>query len=150
MKPKIIILIILFLFNILSCNKNKIETDFDAEILNLINEHRTGIGLDILIFNETIWKEAQIHSENMAEGSVDFGHDSFTERIDKIYETLPGNSAAENVAMGYQTAEDVVAGWLDSSGHKDNIEGNYTHTGLSAVLNSDGVYYYTQIFINAI
>ncbi len=139
----------LFLISVLSCNKDKIETDFDAEILNLINEHRTGIGLDILIFNKTIWDEAQIHSENMADESVDFGHDGFTERIDRIYETLPGNASAENVAMGYETAEDVVTGWLNSSGHKDNIEGDYSHTGLSAIKNSEGVYYYTQIFIKA-
>ena len=146
------ILIPLFLISILSCNKREIKYDesgFDVDILYLINEHRLSIDLNILTFNETIWKEAQIHSENMAEGSVDFGHDDFTERIDRIYETLPGNASAENVAMGYETAEDVVTGWLNSSGHKDNIEGNYSHTGLSAIKNSEGVYYYTQIFIKA-
>ena len=146
------IIITLFFISVLSCNKTEIKYDkagFDADILYLINEHRLSIDLNILTFNETIWKEAQIHSDNMAEGSVDFGHDGFTERTDKIYETLPGDASAENVAMGYETAEDVIAGWLNSSGHRNNIEGDYSHTGLSAIKNSEGVYYYTQIFIKA-
>ena len=30
--------------------------------------------------------------------------------------------AAENIAWGYATPEAVLAGWLDSSGHRANIE----------------------------
>ncbi len=150
---KTIYISIFLLIGFFSCNKKEIEhtkTEYDTEILKLINEHRISIGLDILIYNEAIWKEAQIHSTNMADGSVDFGHDGFSGRIDKICETLAGNASAENVALGYNTAADVINGWLNSPGHKDNIEGNYSHTGLSAVMNNKGVYYYTQIFIKAI
>ena len=49
--------------------------------------------------------------------------------------------------MGYTSAQAVVDGWLGSEGHKTNIEGDYTHSAISAVKTNDGVYYYTQIFI---
>ena len=48
--------------------------------------------------------------------------------------------------MGYASAESVVNAWLNSSGHRANIEGNSTRTGVSAVKSSDGVWYYTQVF----
>jgi uncharacterized protein YkwD len=83
----------------------------------------------------------------MASKTVPFGHDGFDARIAAIRAALgSGGSAAENVAMGYASAEAVVSAWLGSSGHRANIEGSSTRTGVSAVKSSDGVWYYTQVF----
>ena len=41
--------------------------------------------------------------------------------------------------MGYGSAAAVVNAWLGSAGHRANIEGNATRTGVSAVRSSDGV-----------
>jgi uncharacterized protein YkwD len=57
-----------------------------------------------------------------------------------------GGYGAENVAMGFNSAAAVVNAWLGSAGHRANIEGNATRTGVSAVKSGDGVWYYTQIF----
>ena len=153
MKNKLFTFFTLLIIVFTSCQKdettkNTVQSDFDKEIFNLINDHRASIGLDKLIFSETIWEEAHNHSQNMADETTEFGHDGFSERVDRIIQEIGGNSSAENVAMGYQTANDVVNGWLNSAGHKRNIEGNYTHSAVSAVKNNSGLYYYTQIFIN--
>ena len=40
-------------------------------------------------------------------------------------------SAAENIAMGQRTAEEVVRGWMESPGHRQNILTlDFTHIGI--------------------
>jgi uncharacterized protein YkwD len=122
-------------------------TAYDDEILRLINDHRRSIGKPALATNQVIWEQANGHSRNMAAGRVPFGHDGFDARISTIRAALgSGGSAGENVAMGYNSAAAVVNAWLGSAGHRANIEGSSTRTGISAVQTSTGTWYYTQIF----
>ena len=122
-------------------------TAYDEEILRLVNAHRASIGKPALLMNQTIWEHANRHSQDMAANIVPFGHDGFDARIAAIRAVLgPGGSGAENVAMGYTSAASVVSAWLGSSGHRANIEGNATRTGVSAVRSGAGVWYYTQVF----
>jgi uncharacterized protein YkwD len=122
-------------------------TAYDDEILALVNDHRRTIGKPALVMNSVIWTQANGHSRNMASKTVPFGHDGFDARVAAIRAALgSGGSAAENVAMGYPSAASVVSAWLGSAGHRANIEGNSTRTGVSAVKSSDGVWYYTQVF----
>jgi uncharacterized protein YkwD len=44
------------------------------------------------------------------------------------------------------SAKEVVEGWLNSPGHKRNIEGDFTLTGIGVAKNNKGIIYYTQIF----
>jgi len=122
-------------------------TAYDDQILQLINNHRRSIGKPALVHNQVIWQQANGHSQNMASGKVPFSHDGFDARIAAIRAALgSGGSAAENVAMGYTSAAAVVNAWLGSAGHRANIEGNSTRTGISAVQSATGTWYYTQVF----
>lgn len=122
-------------------------TAYDDDILRLINDHRRSIGKPALAKNQVIWEQANGHSRNMASGKVPFGHDGFDARIATIRAALgSGGSGAENVAMGYTSAAAVVNAWLGSAGHRANIEGSATRTGISAVQTGTGTWYYTQIF----
>jgi uncharacterized protein YkwD len=122
-------------------------TAYDDEILQLVNDHRRSLGKPALAKSQVIWEQANIHSQNMAAGRVAFGHDGFDARVATIRTALgSGGSAAENVAMGYSSAAAVVSAWLSSAGHRANIEGNSTRTGVSAVKSGSGAWYYTQIF----
>lgn len=47
-------------------------------------------------------------------------------------------ASAENIGQGYQTPEDMVTGWMNSSGHRANILGDYVHIGCSFVQGSGG------------
>lgn len=120
----------------------------EQDILELVNKHRRQRGLAKLEMANEISAEAEKHSRNMATGHTAFGHDGFDERLSRLMRQLPGsNGGAENVAYGSRTAEEVVDMWLNSPGHRKNIEGNYNLTGIGAIKGKDGTAYYTQIFI---
>ena len=122
-------------------------TALDDQVLALINDHRRSIGKPALVKNQVIWEQANGHSQNMASKAVPFGHDGFDARVAAIRAALgSGGSAAENVAMGYESAAAVVNAWLGSAGHRANIEGNSTRTGISTAKSNGGAWYYTQMF----
>ena len=122
-------------------------SEMEIQVLKLINEHRTSIGLSELKSNEDIYSEALKHSISMAEEKVPFSHDGFEGRADRLLKKVGGDSMAENVALGQTTAQDVVDSWLSSVGHKQNIEGNYNLTGIGIERGNDGDLYFTQIFL---
>ena len=74
-------------------------------------------------------------------------HDNFQSRAEKIAEETNAISVSENVARYYVSAEKTLEGWLNSSSHKEALEGNFSHTTLSVQLDKQGRPYYTQIFI---
>lgn len=121
-------------------------TSYDMQIFNLVNAHRKQKGLAALEFDDDIFNQCCIHSKNMSTGKTAFGHDGFDDRVKNL---TPWCWAGENVAFNYSTKpEDVVNIWLNSSGHRANIESTQAmHSAVSAVKNSEGAWYYTQIFI---
>jgi uncharacterized protein YkwD len=120
----------------------------ERDILKYVNEHRRSIGLPSLQPIEAATKQAEKHSRDMATGRSAFGHDGFEQRVEAIKKSFGWISAsAENVAYGNLTAREVVKGWLNSPGHKKNIEGNYLQTGVGIYQDRKGVTYFTQIFI---
>lgn len=120
----------------------------ETDVLSLINRYRRGKGMTALVMNSVVSEEARKHSSNMATGKVPFSHDGFSTRSKTITTKLPATkSVAENVAYGQVSAQEVVNDWIKSPGHKQNIEGNYTQTGIGIVADANGVLYYTQIFI---
>ncbi|MFT3823396.1 MAG: CAP domain-containing protein [Chitinophagaceae bacterium] len=125
-------------------HRNTLEED----ILQLVNQHRAKLGLAPLSNNAVLTTEAEKHSKNMASRKVPFGHKGFPDRMKTIMSQVANvQSAAENVAHGDMTAEEVVNAWLKSPEHKKNIEGNYRITGLGIQKDKkNGGYYFTQIF----
>ena len=124
--------------------------DLKRGILELVNKHRTGMGLGPLKMNDDISAAAEKHSHNMAAKKIPFGHDGFDGRMAGLRSKIKRTSGwAENVAYGAETAEQAVEMWLGSPGHKQNIEGKYNLTGIGIAKGKDGQLYYTQIFMNA-
>lgn len=116
------------------------------EILELINEHRSNLGLSSLNDHGISENLALSHSAYMAENNK-ASHDNFLYRSDYLI-NRGAQSVSENVAFGYATAQSVLQGWLESPSHKAALEGEeYTHTGIAVVANEVGVKYYTQLFI---
>ncbi|MFZ4679488.1 MAG: CAP domain-containing protein [Flavobacterium sp.] len=61
---------------------------------------------------------------------------------------LGAKRVSENIAFNYQTAESAMSAWLNSPGHKANIEGDFTHFGISITADeATGKKYYTNMFI---
>ncbi|UCG27660.1 MAG: CAP domain-containing protein [Bacteroidales bacterium] len=145
--------IIILLIPGLACEKDDEKTykfeELEEEVLSAINAYRISQGLSSLNMNSFIRNECRTHSENMADGTVSFGHEGFLERSDRIIAELGSGNISENVAVGSETAEAVVNSWINSSAHKTNIEGDYNLTGVGIAENSDGVLYFTQIFFKS-
>ncbi|MFG3009695.1 CAP domain-containing protein [Streptomyces cinerochromogenes] len=94
-----------------------------AEILQLVNAERAKAGCQALTINPALTKAAQAHSEDMAshQNMSHTGSDGSNpgDRITAAGYTW--SSYGENVAYGYSTAEQVMAGWMTSPGHRANI-----------------------------
>ncbi len=83
----------------------------------------------------------------MAKGKVPFGHEGLQSRAKAIQKQIRTVTAVgENVASGPMTAKEAVEGWLQSPGHKRNIEGDFTLTGIGWAKGKQGMIYFTQIF----
>ncbi len=124
------------------------EVNMEASVLELINKYRASKGLKPLKMHAAISEESLRHSSDMASNKVPFSHEGFNSRAKRLEGKINGvKSIAENVAYGQRTAKEVVEDWIKSPGHKMNIEGNYTQTGIGIAANKKGVLYYTQIFV---
>ena len=136
-------------------SSNQSTTTFatiEQAIHTQVNQYRASRGLPALALDSRISQQARTHSQNMASGTVPFSHQGFAQRVEAIGTVIPYSGAAENVAynQGYtDPATQAVQGWLKSTGHRQNIEGNYNLTGIGVAKNAKGEYYFTQIFISA-
>ncbi len=121
--------------------------DAEIELARQINEYRVSIGLNTLqTINHISYKSAE-HNEYMIVNNV-VNHDYFEERSNNIIQVLGAVKVNENVAYNYTTPAGVLHAWLASPGHKANIEGDFTHFGISISEDPEtGKNYYTNIFI---
>ncbi|MGL5082720.1 MAG: CAP domain-containing protein [Microcoleaceae cyanobacterium] len=115
-----------------------------------VNEYRASKNLSALKLDSRITEQCRRHSQSMAKGAVSMGHAGFKTRAQVIGQGIPYQAIAENVAFnsGYAHPElEAVNGWIKSDGHRQNMEGDYTFTGVGVARNAKGEYYFTQIFV---
>lgn len=118
----------------------------EIEVLELINNHRIELGLNPLNNLNIVKSVAFTHTGYMVEINQ-VNHDNFFQRRNSLIQNAGAVTVSENVAYGYSSAQAVVNAWINSPSHKENIEGNYTDFDISAEQNSEGRWYYTNIFI---
>ncbi|MDC0637583.1 CAP domain-containing protein [Flavobacteriaceae bacterium] len=123
------------------------ETDWPMadEVLQLINEHRNTLGLSGLTADHGY---ASAYAVDHTKYMIDLeriSHDGFADRA-RALKNNGAISVGENVAAGFDTAQSVVNAWLNSPSHRENIEGNFTHTGFGVMQTDTGRYYFTQLF----
>jgi len=101
----------------------------EAQVLQLTNNERAKAGCGPLRMNSALTKAAEAHAADMVDHHY-FSHDSLdgTNPFDRMRAAgYTGGAMAENIAVGYKTAADVVEGWMNSAGHRRNIL-NCTYT----------------------
>jgi uncharacterized protein YkwD len=94
------------------------------DLVELVNVHRISVGCGPLVWHPGVAAVARAHSQDMIDRDF-FAHTNpdGASPFDRL--TAAGidySSAAENIAHGYSSAEAVFEGWLDSPGHRANIE----------------------------
>ncbi|SFD17660.1 CAP domain-containing protein [Flavobacterium phragmitis] len=125
---------------------NYTYNDTEVQTMKLINDYRVSVGLQALERINHISFKCQEHNLYMIENNV-VDHNDFTARSNNITNVLGAKKVGENVAYNYKTPEAALRAWLESPGHKENIEGDFTHFGLSVTTDAaTGKKYYTNIF----
>lgn len=126
-------------------------SSLERQIVDLTNQQRAQNGLPPLTVDSRLVEAAQIHAADMARlGQME--HDlpgaalpNLTDRAQFV--GYPYAWLGENIAFNYADAPSVVAGWMQSPGHRANIlNTNFTNIGVGVALDSQGEPYYCQVF----
>lgn len=99
------------------------EASEAQKILRLVNQERTSRGLKPVKLNTALNEAAFKHSKDMNDNNY-FSHtglngSTFGQRAKEA--SYAGFPRGENIANGYRNAQDVHNGWMQSSGHRQNI-----------------------------
>ncbi len=126
-----------------------------SQVMSLINQHRASIGIGQLVTSPTLTASAVWKARHMAAFGY-FSHDDpgppttttpARSAADRVSTCGYSHSWGENIAEGFTSAQSVVNAWLNSAGHKANIEnGAYVATGLGVATAGNGAVYWVQDF----
>lgn len=118
------------------------DTGLRAEAIeasNMVNEIREDAGLDPLVWDANLESVADVRASEISEN---FSH---TRPNGKQWYTVNSKiQGGENLAYGFDNAEDVVDAWMDSPTHRDNIlYDDFAKVAIS-IYEEDGTYYWSQ------
>ncbi|MCH5298991.1 MAG: hypothetical protein J1E96_04425 [Ruminococcus sp.] len=121
----------------------KFNYDYANQVLSLVNSERAKQGLNALSMDDTLVDGANIRA---AECTVSFSHtrpngtSCFT-----AFEWQ--NLCGENIAYGQRTPQEVMNGWMNSQGHRENIlKQGFKKIGIGCFVAQNGTIYWTQEF----
>ena len=144
------LLSVLIVFSLFACSDKEAVlelSDYEQDILNYVNVYRESEGLAVLEYEPVVQHETATHNKQMADGTVGFSHDGFSDRAARIKAEIGGSNVAENIAYGPDNAFQLLSLWRGSEGHNANLLGNYNKAGVSAIQNADGTWFYTMMFL---
>lgn len=138
--PFLILLFLLFPA-VISGQEQTPPPDFAQIVIELTNEARASVDLPPLKRNDLLMAAAQGHTDDMARDDF-YGHENpFTGTAvgDRVSATgYQWTAVAENIAAVSASPREVVAGWLNSPGHLENIlNTNFSEIGVGYTFDED-------------
>nr|WP_102347058.1 SafA/ExsA family spore coat assembly protein [Bacillus sp. Marseille-P3661] len=122
----------------------------EEAVISLTNQERAKNGLPALSANWELSRVARFKSADMRDKNY-FSHTSPTYGSPFTMMKNFGISyraAAENIAAGQTTAQEVVRSWMNSPGHRKNIlDSRMTQIGVGYAKGGSYRHYWTQMFI---
>ncbi|WP_206156796.1 CAP domain-containing protein [Candidatus Roseilinea sp. NK_OTU-006] len=133
------------------------NADFEQQVVEQVNDHRASIGRPRLKRVASLDLAARYHAHDMRDDDY-FAHTSYDrvngqlvvacstrQRIEGFYPNW--NWIGENIAAGYFTPSEVMEGWLDSPGHRSNIEfAEFWEIGVGYAAGGSYYHYWVQNF----
>ena len=117
----------------------------EQQVLNLVNAERANAGCGAVSLNGQLNAAALAHSQDMSANGY-FSHTGLNGSQPWDRAEAAGysyRSIGENIAQGYGSAEAVMNGWMNSSGHRANILNcDFTEMGIGRASGN----YWTQLF----
>lgn len=130
------------------------ETELSAvekQVFDAINSIRQANGLYLLTNQAGLGGVARAHSDDMlARDYLSHVNPEGKDPGDRIAAAgITVTAWGENIAMSQGLADpvgEIVQGWMDSPGHRENIlRAGWTHTGVGVAQSGD-TFYFTQVF----
>ncbi len=110
------------------------------EASNLVNDERAVAGLEPLEWDQNLESVSHVRAE---ECSINFSHTRPDGR--KWYTVNSKIQGGENLAFGFDNAEDAVDAWMNSPTHRDNIlYPDFQEVAISCYRTDDGTVYWAQ------
>jgi uncharacterized protein YkwD len=121
----------------------------ESQVFDMLNQVRAQYGRGPLQCDPAGANVARQHSQDMCNRGY-FSHtspDGKTPWARLQAGGVPFSSAGENIAMGYQSAQSVHNGWMNSPGHQQNmLSGSWTRVGIG-LIHCGGTPYWTEVFM---
>jgi uncharacterized protein YkwD len=124
------------------------HSQYVARVIELVNVERQRVGRSPLVANAALMQGAQTYAGVMGDGTC-FSHSCGSTLVQRINGAGYTNwtAAGENIALGQSTPEAVMAAWMNSQGHRDNLlNGTYMHIGVGLAARSNGQLVWVQMF----
>ena len=119
-----------------------VSNDLAAEVVAQVNQERAVKGLSTLSVDAELTAAARTRAQEIAQS---FSH---TRPNGSSWSTVSTKARGENIAAGQNTADKVMAAWMSSTSHRDNIlRPSFGSIGVCA-LKINGVIYWVQLFGN--
>jgi len=119
-------------------------SETEQQIVVLVNIERAKEGRQPLQIDESLLVSCDIRAQELV---AKFDHTRPDGSKWSTAITTTYSRAGENIASGYSSADAVMNGWMNSTGHRNNIlSENYTHIGVGHYKHS-GTSYWVQLFI---
>ncbi|MBO4927975.1 MAG: hypothetical protein J5379_06985 [Clostridiales bacterium] len=115
------------------------DDDAARAVLELVNQEREANGLEPLSWSGSLAKAAKIRATEIV---VKWSH---TRPDGSDWYTVSDLTYGENLAYGQTSSSEAVEAWMNSSGHKANILGDYSTLGVACYI-CNGTYYWAQEF----
>ena len=117
--------------------------------MQLVNQERAKAGLAPLTANSAAAAAAVTRAK---ETEISFSHtrpDGSGFQTALTEHGVAFRSAGENIAWGQRTPEQVMQGWMNSSGHRANIlNAGFTSIGVGYYRSASGTGYWVQLFFS--
>lgn len=119
--------------------------------ISLLNEFRAKANKALVTQHDVLQKSAYGHSKDMAQNNY-FAHKNLKGQTVKDRVLSVSNvkltAVGENIAVGQPNIFEAHIGWMNSSGHRQNLLENYKYAGLGLYYHSSAKYksYYTVNF----
>ena len=125
--------------------KNGFERAKAEEAFAAVNQQRTANGLHELVWNESLYELACIRAQEIV---MNFSHQRPDGSYvgDVIIRQYGAGGCGENIAENYRSVTNLVGGWMNSQGHKENILNERFTSGVMACYCHEGNYYWVNLF----
>ncbi len=111
-----------------------------------VNQQRVAAGLHELAWDESLYEFACTRSTQIV---TDFSHnipDGTDVAKHLLYNVGGANGYGENIARNYKSINNLINGWMNSQGHKENILDSRYTAGVMACYCCNGTYYWVNLF----